>query len=116
MPQLIAKAYPRKNFFVQMFTKDISLEDCVLDLIDNSIDGLIKSRHMRLSSIAHGIWVAKKETRVRIATLPTIHVTLTNKSFEIKDNCGGIDLKDAVEEVFNFGHALGWSSESLAVC
>ncbi|MGA3268404.1 MAG: hypothetical protein ABSE16_16460, partial [Verrucomicrobiota bacterium] len=54
--KLIAKAYPRKNFFVQMFTKDISLEDCVLDLIDNSVDGFIKSRDLRLSEIASGIW------------------------------------------------------------
>ena len=33
-----AKAYPRKHFFFEMFTRDISLEDCILDLIDNSID------------------------------------------------------------------------------
>lgn len=38
MKELLAKAYPRKNFFVQMFTKDVSLEDCVLDLIDTYRD------------------------------------------------------------------------------
>jgi hypothetical protein len=54
--KLVAKAYPRKNFFVQMFTKDISLEDCVLDLIDNSVDGYTKSRGLRLSQIANTIW------------------------------------------------------------
>ncbi len=38
MPTKLAKAYPRKHFFFEMFTRDLSLEDCVLDLIDNSID------------------------------------------------------------------------------
>jgi Histidine kinase-, DNA gyrase B-, and HSP90-like ATPase len=114
MPQLTAKAYPRKNFFVQMFTKDISLEDCVLDLIDNSVDGFIKSRGLRLSQIASGIW-RKNGHKPHTSDLPTIHVGLTEDAFEIRDNCGGIDLNEAENEVFNFGHALGWKSESLGV-
>ena len=32
-------AEPTKSFFVEMFTKDIPLEQAVLDLVDNSIDG-----------------------------------------------------------------------------
>jgi hypothetical protein len=98
--QLIAKAYPRKNFFVQMFTKDISLEDCVLDLIDNSVDGYIKSRNLRLSEIASGIWDKKQPQKPTSSELPTINVTLSDTSFEIRDNCGGIDLNDAINEVF----------------
>jgi hypothetical protein len=39
-----ARAYPTKEFFIEMFTRDISLEDCILDLIDNSIDSLIRAR------------------------------------------------------------------------
>src|SRR5579872_1345216 len=111
---LTAKAYPRKNFFAQMFTKDISLEDCVLDLIDNSIDGFVKSRNMRLSAIANEIWI-KKPAKVHMSELPSIRVKLSESAFEIKDNCGGIDLEDAVNEVFNFGHPLGYTSESLGV-
>lgn len=34
-----ATAFPTKAFFVRMITRDISLEDCILDLIDNSVDG-----------------------------------------------------------------------------
>ncbi len=33
-----AKASPTKAFFVRMITRDIALEDCVLDLLDNSVD------------------------------------------------------------------------------
>ena len=31
-----AQGQPTKEFFVMMITKDISLEDCILDLLDNS--------------------------------------------------------------------------------
>src|SRR5262245_58786765 len=34
-----AHASPTKQFFVNMITKDISVQDCILDLLDNSIDG-----------------------------------------------------------------------------
>jgi hypothetical protein len=33
-----AIANPTKEFFVTMITRDITLEDCILDL-DNSVDG-----------------------------------------------------------------------------
>ncbi len=32
-------AEPTKGFFVDMITRDISLEQAVLDLVDNSVDG-----------------------------------------------------------------------------
>jgi hypothetical protein len=35
-------AFPRKSFFISLLTRDIELSSCVLDLIDNSIDGIIK--------------------------------------------------------------------------
>lgn len=114
MKELFARAYPRKNFFVQMFTKDISLEDCVLDLIDNSVDGFVSSRHLKLSRIASAIWektAAKRPT----TSLPVIEVSISESRFEITDNCGGIDLDAALKEVFNFGHALGYKTESLGV-
>ena len=56
MTEEYASAYPRKNFFIQMFTKDISLEDCILDLIDNSIDGFIRSTNLKLSAISKSIF------------------------------------------------------------
>ena len=36
-----AKADPSKAFFIEMLTRDITLSDCVLDLVDNSIHCLI---------------------------------------------------------------------------
>ena len=34
-----AHASPTKAFFVNMITRDITLADSILDLIDNSVDG-----------------------------------------------------------------------------
>ena len=47
-----ADAYPRKRFFLEMFTRDISLEECLLDLIDNAVDAFlagIDHRHSRIT-------------------------------------------------------------------
>ena len=33
-------ASPTKNFFVEMLTRDIDLEDAILDLLDNCVDGV----------------------------------------------------------------------------
>ena len=113
MSQGYANAYPRKNFFIQMFTKDISLEDCILDLIDNSIDGLIRSRKLKLSAISRSIFARDGKKTVRIGGLPTVNVTYSGRSVEIKDDCGGIDLDYARTEAFNFGHGPHWESGYL---
>lgn len=34
-----AQASPTKQFFVSMLTRDISLADAILDLLDNCLDG-----------------------------------------------------------------------------
>lgn len=34
-----AHGNPSKEFFVDMVTRDITLADCIFDLLDNSIDG-----------------------------------------------------------------------------
>ena len=36
-----AQAEPSKDFFISMLTRDIRLIDCILDLIDNSIDSIV---------------------------------------------------------------------------
>ena len=57
-PMDLANAFPKKTFFIQMFKKDISLEDSILDLVDNSIDGLVRTEHLNLSHISK--WIFKK--------------------------------------------------------
>ena len=102
-PPQFADAFPRKRFFVEMFTRDIALEDCILDLVDNSIDALIRSRKLNLESDI----IADKRSR----QLAQITVAITPKRIAVTDNCGGIPKEKALHEVFNFGHSLEGASD-----
>lgn len=88
-----AIASPTKTFFVNMITRDIALEDCILDLIDNSVDGALKSvgsPPMRLSSEAD-------------LSPYLIEILANADSFCITDNCGGMTLEAAALHAFTFG-------------
>ncbi|MBS0481598.1 MAG: hypothetical protein JSR96_05480 [Proteobacteria bacterium] len=37
-----ARASPTKAFFVRMLTRDIELQDAILDLLDNCLDGILR--------------------------------------------------------------------------
>jgi hypothetical protein len=93
-------ADPQKRFFIAMFTRDISLEDCVLDLIDNSIDALFRTKKMdRFDDIISLVAVKKPKSNI-----PEIRISYDENSFIIEDNCGGITKSLAIKHVFNFGH------------
>jgi hypothetical protein len=96
-----ANAYPRKRLFVEMFTRDVTLVDCILDLIDNAIDGLVRTSDLDLLA---GL-LREPTGPPRPASLPSIRVTYSRSGFSITDNCGGIPLKEAQDEAFGFGHS-----------
>ena len=60
-----------------MLTRDIELDDAILDLIDNSVDGAIrKTVKSKFSKTPYkGYWVK---------------VNISKAEFSITDNCGGI--------------------------
>lgn len=107
MPKKFATAYPTKRFFLEMFTRDISLEDCILDLIDNSIDALIRTRDI---DITENLLKLDTATGNHNGNLPTIEIHLSDRVFKIVDTCGGIPRSVAETEMFNFGHT---SDETL---
>lgn len=111
--ELVASALPRKAFFIQMFTKDIALEDCILDLIDNSIDGLMQSRRIPLSRISRTIFRKESGSKPRRSSLPIVRLVYSEDSIAVEDNCGGIDLTYALSEAFNFGHIPGYKGGYL---
>ena len=39
MSNNVIEGNPTKKFFIDMITRDISIEDAIVDLLDNSIDG-----------------------------------------------------------------------------
>ncbi|WP_108827830.1 ATP-binding protein [Ascidiaceihabitans donghaensis] len=92
MPKKV-KVSPTKAFFVRMITRDITLEDSILDLIDNSVDGAWKNEGSRPAGLAENVDLKKYQ----------IEITANETEFSISDNCGGMSLEDAVEYAFSFG-------------
>jgi hypothetical protein len=82
-----AQATPTKQFFVSMLTRDISLADAILDLLDNCLDGAMR--------IANGGKVDYAKHFVRIE--------LAEDHFSIEDNCGGIPRDVAINYAFKMG-------------
>jgi len=79
---------PIKDFFIDMITKDIRLDACILDLLDNCIDG-VRRLDGHDNAIDYNSFMAK--------------ITISPDQFAIEDNCGGIDLANAKDYAFNFG-------------
>lgn len=89
----VASGKPKKTFFVRMITRDITLQDCILDLIDNSVDGAWQQEGSRPISLDQDVDLSAYQ----------IDITLTEDRFVIKDNCGGIDQAAAENYAFTFG-------------
>lgn len=82
---------PTKTFFVRTLTRDIELKDALLDLLDNCVDGLMRSVPKAKLAGAKpyaGHWA---------------HVTFDRDKFVIEDNCGGIDTHLARTSAFRMG-------------
>ncbi len=110
-----ANAHPKKRFFIQMFTRDIPLLDCVLDLIDNCFDGLARTGRLRMHTVSDNIFSKKDAATPSKSDRPYVRVKFDDKQFQISDNCGGVDYQYALEDVFNFGHSTQRSNEYLGV-
>jgi len=93
-------ATPSKYFFIEMLTRDIPLEWAILDLIDNSVDGardkiVGKHKDYKKPNAYKGFKVG---------------LTLNEKEFIIKDNCGGFSKKAASDYTFKFGRPTDQSN------
>lgn len=92
-----ADANASRAFFVQMLTRDIALEDCVLDLLDNSVDGAWRS-------LGHAAPSLQDQT---IDLKPfSIEIVANEECFSLKDNCGGMTQERAEKYAFTFGRIL----------
>lgn len=70
------EATPVKSFFVSMLTRDIKLEDAILDLLDNCLDGIHRSIITVEGDKPYSGFKAEIEFK--------------KDFFSISDNCGGI--------------------------
>lgn len=85
-------ASPVKSFFVQMLTRDIQLGDAILDLLDNCVDGILRSEG--------GTDESKKKPYAGFSA----EIKFDQYSFSISDNCGGIPW-DVHDYAFRMGRA-----------
>ncbi|WP_175951183.1 ATP-binding protein [Burkholderia sp. BCC0405] len=96
---------PSKEVIVESLTRDISIDACIFDLIDNAVDAARNS-----------IFTKKKENGDN-DELPIsyksyeIKIQFSADEFSIQDNCGGISIADLRTSVLRFGersaHQLG---------
>ena len=82
-------ASPVKSFFVSMLTRDIQLEEAILDLLDNCVDGILRT-------------TGGSGTKPYVGYKAEIEFGL--KSFSISDNCGGIPV-DLHDYAFRMGRS-----------
>lgn len=104
-PTIKATARPRKSFFVRTITRDIALEDCIFDLIDNSIDGAMSEL---------GSPPLTLESDVDLSTYH-VNIHLSDEIFSIHDNCGGLSLDDAANYAFSFGRTDDAPQEDFSI-
>lgn len=90
-------ALPFKSFFVSMLTHDIKLEDAILDLLDNCVDGILRSKKQD-GNMPYKGFLAEIEFKPDL--------------FSISDNCGGIpwNLRDYA---FRMGRAHDFEPDVL---
>ena len=81
-PEDVIDASPTKELFIKILTVDINLEDGILDLLDNSVDGYIRNEI--------------KERR-------EIKIDISPERFVISDTCGGINYDFLKNHAFRFG-------------
>lgn len=88
-----ARGEPTKEFFVGMLTRDIELNDAILDLLDNCLDGVLRLKPKTDDSAFYKGYNAE--------------ILIASDSFIIQDNCGGIPRKIAEEKAFRMGRPAG---------
>ena len=90
-------ASPTKGFFVDMLIRDIPLQQAVLDLIDNCVDG------------AKGIRQDEDFSGLRV------DIDFSKDQFTIVDNCGGFSREVARDYAFRFGRDKKFTSTKHSI-
>lgn len=104
-----ADASPEKRLFISLITRDISLAEALLDLIDNSINAALEpyAEELKTADDYQRLLEDKKiKPKVRI------NLTVGASKITIVDNAPGISLNTAENHVFKFGRDADEADES----
>jgi hypothetical protein len=110
---LVAKGTPTKHFFIENLTRDLNLEDAILDLVDNSIDAFIRTRKIDVSP--NLLRLGPSANGLKTPDEANIKVTISPTEISIIDTSGGIPLQHALTNVFRFGRVDDSQESSLGV-
>lgn len=102
--KLMAEGNPTKGFFINMLTRDIELNDAILDLLDNCLDGVVRIREKE----------GKDRSSKDFYSGFYAHITVSNDKFIIEDNCGGIPFDIAKNRAFRMGRDVSAPREDAA--
>jgi hypothetical protein len=96
--------HPTKQVVVGSLTRDVSVETCVFDLIDNAIDA---ARDV----LFQGTPPKERNHLPESFVGYEVKLTLSGAGLKIEDNCGGISVADLKKMVMRFGqlstHEMG---------
>jgi hypothetical protein len=107
-----AFATPEKRLFVSLITRDITLADAILDLIDNSINAAMHDVANPLNSAkAFHSFLTSSKTKLRA----TIRVDISPTKISVIDDAGGIQFKHARDGIFHFGAVEQSTRDRLSV-
>lgn len=85
-------AFPAKRFFVEMLTRDIELQDAILDLLDNCVDGALRQNQAIQPQDPSKPYLGRQAK-----------IDFNKDGFTITDNCGGIPRDLAETYAFRMG-------------
>lgn len=98
--KLLANASPQRRLFISLITRDITLADAILDIIDNSINAALQPMAERLKTADdYQRLLADKNVKPKIE----IDIRINSSRIAIDDNAPGIPLAMARDHVFQFG-------------
>ena len=95
---VVVDASPAKAFFVEMITRDIELQDAILDLLDNCIDGIRRIGKTKGGHPYKGYYA---------------EINFSENEFIIEDNCGGIPFDIAQRYAFMMGRPAAYKSDKV---
>ena len=110
-----ADARPEKRLFVSLITRDISLADAFLDLLDNSINAAIEPLASRLKTADD---YQRLLADTKLSAKVKIDLTIGSTKIVVRDTAGGISADTAKRHVFRFGRdddASAHESDRLSV-
>src|SRR3989344_6111994 len=98
--KLIADASPEKRLFISLITRDISLIDAFLDIIDNSINAALEPLASNLKTADD---YQRLLSNARIKPKVQIDISVGSTKIVVSDSAPGITSKMAQDHVFKFG-------------